>query len=306
MAVRSFFALWRSLVFYVPEGYFHDPSPAPFDRYRETPAKTRDAVGGERQMLAGPSSDLFEEKFARIFYGEALHEPWRLEAKERLKREKAKIGGVLLPPSPAKKHSTPGDYYGCFEKVTHFKPAALKERRRETRTPELPNVKIKPNPRGGPGYADICLSPFPSHTHDPYDPPKKHAAPAARFLNASTSLDYFPPNPYLDKDLAPTYKRPIDRVPRMMGPAALYVPFPKKPGGNHSGCFDKFPLYSDDPYDEREKMEKKPIGVFVSGGPPRRTKYTTSVIDQVTRVSCNATNYTDYKPQVYPLNEQRM
>ena len=84
MAVRSFFALWRSLVFYVPEGYFHDPSPAPFDRYRETPAKTRDAVGGERQMLAGPSSDLFEEKFARIFYGEALHEPWRLEAKERV------------------------------------------------------------------------------------------------------------------------------------------------------------------------------------------------------------------------------
>ncbi|KAF3429604.1 hypothetical protein E2986_07357 [Frieseomelitta varia] len=289
-------------------GYFHDPSPAPFDRYRGTPVKSRDAVERERQMLAGPSGDLFEEKFARIFYGEALHEPWRFEAKERLEREKAKIGGVLLPPSPAKKHSTPGDYYGCFEKVTYFEPAALKERRRGTRTPELPNVKIKPNPRGGPGYADICLSPFPSHNHDPYDPPRKHAAPAARFLNASTSLDYFPPNPYVDKDLAPTYKRPIDRAPRMIGPAAFYVPFPKKPGGNHSGCFDKFPLYSGDPYDERtrKKMEKKPIGVFVSGGPPRRAKYTTSVIDQVTRVSCNATNYIDYKPQVYPLNEQRM
>ena len=133
-------------------------------------------------------------------------------------------------------------------------------------------------------------------------------APAGRFLNASASLDYFPPNPYEDKDLAPTYERPIDHAPKMIGPAAFYVPFPKKPGGNHSGCFDKFPSYSHEPYDEqaRKKMEKKPIGVFVSGGPPRRTKYTTSVIDRVTRVSCNATNYVDYKPQVYPLNEQRM
>ena len=71
-------------MFYVSEGYFHDPSPAPFDKYRETPAKSRDAVGRDRQMLAGPSSDLFEEKFARIFDGEALHEPWRFEAKERV------------------------------------------------------------------------------------------------------------------------------------------------------------------------------------------------------------------------------
>lgn len=84
VGVRSFSTLWRSLVFYVSEGYFQDPSPAPFDRYRGTPVKSRDVVGKERQMLAGPSRDLFEEKFARIFYGEALHEPWRVEAKERV------------------------------------------------------------------------------------------------------------------------------------------------------------------------------------------------------------------------------
>lgn len=39
--------------------------------------------------------------------------------------------------------------------------------------PELPNVRIKPNPKGGPGYANICLSPFPAHAHEPYDPPEK-------------------------------------------------------------------------------------------------------------------------------------
>lgn len=32
-----------------------------------------------------------------------------------------------------------------------------------------PNMKIKPNPLGGPGYADICLSPYPSYSHEPYD-----------------------------------------------------------------------------------------------------------------------------------------
>lgn len=34
-------------------------------------------------------------------------------------------------------------------------------------------MRIKPNPRGGPGYANICLSPFPSYSHEPYDPPEK-------------------------------------------------------------------------------------------------------------------------------------
>lgn len=90
-----------------------------------------------------------------------------------------------MPPSPAKKHSTPGDYHGCFEKVTYF-GTAPEERKKGGRRPELPNVKIKPNPLGGPGYANICLNPFPSYSYDPYDPPQERVGNGFYFL-----IDYF-------------------------------------------------------------------------------------------------------------------
>lgn len=46
--------------------------------------KFREGIEKGPQMLAGPPTDLFEEKFVRIFDGEALHEPWRIEAKEQV------------------------------------------------------------------------------------------------------------------------------------------------------------------------------------------------------------------------------
>lgn len=73
----------------------------------------------------------------------------------------------MLPTSPSKKHSSPGDWYGCFGKFSYFSPGPREEVRKKT--PVLPNMKIKPNPLGGPGYADICLNPYPSYSHEPYD-----------------------------------------------------------------------------------------------------------------------------------------
>ncbi|CAK9830558.1 UPF0602 protein C4orf47 homolog [Anthophora retusa] len=286
-----------SLIF---QGYFHDPSPAPFSEYVGVPVTFREGIEKGRQMLSGPPLDLFEEKFERIFVGEALYEPYHIEAQERLRREK-KLGLRMLPPSPAKKHSTPGDWHGCFEKITYFSPA-LKHPGKKRLKPELPNPKIKPNPLGGPGYTDICLSPFPVYSHEPYDPPKEKVKAERRFLSASAPLDHFPPNPYKDEDPGPTYIRPTEITPKIMGPGRFYVPFPKRPGGNHSGCFGKFPKYSSEPYDP-DKEHKEPVGVFVTGGPPLRTKYTNSIIDQVTNTSCNATNYVGYREQVYPLDK---
>ncbi|XP_076181195.1 cilia-and flagella-associated protein 96 [Ptiloglossa arizonensis] len=261
----------------------------------------------------------------------------------QLERERAKIGPTMIPPSPAKKHATPGDWHGCFEKVTYFNP----EKRPEPKAArELPNLMTKPNPLGGPGYTDICINPFPLHMHDPYDPERTKGSPVLckniptetetwmnrlvcciqnemnrpsrspwrsspptilfslrpvdRFLYASAPLDHFPPNPYKDDNPGPTYVRPHEIEPKMMGPGRIYVPFPKKPGGNHSGCFDKFPTYSSDPY-EKDTKQKKVEGWFILGGPPLRTKYTTSIINQVTRTSCNSTNYMRYQPRVYSL-----
>ncbi|XP_076384703.1 cilia-and flagella-associated protein 96 [Megalopta genalis] len=284
-------------------GFFHDPSPAPFDKYTGTTVKFREGIEKGRQLHPGPPTPLFEQKFTRIFYGEALNEPWRSQPKDRLKREEAKIAGRLLPPSPAQKHATPGDYYGCFEKISYFSPA-LKEERKKQRVPELPNVKIKPNPRGGPGYADIGMSPYPTYSHEPYDREIRFrkGKPVGRFLSASAPLDFFPPNPYEDQEPGLYYIPPDEAKTTMLPPGRIYVPFPKKPGGNHSGCFEKFPSYSSDPY-IKDKEKKKELGPFLAGAPTSRSKYTNSTINYVTAISCNAQNYHDYQARVYPLDK---
>ena len=125
--------------------------------------------------------------------------------------------------------------------------------------------------------------------------------PEGRFLTASTPLDYFPPNPYEDERPGPTYVRPVEIARKTLGAARFYVPFPKKPGWNHDGCFSKFPEYTSDPYVKpKDKVAAEPK--FISGGPSLRSKYTTSIIAQITRVSCNARNYAEYREQAYPLH----
>ncbi|XP_028049602.2 UPF0602 protein C4orf47 homolog [Monomorium pharaonis] len=282
-------------------GFFSDPPQGPFDVYR-VPVKFRQDVKG-RQILAGPPDQLFDKKFERIFEGEALTELWRDEARQRMIDEKRKIGGRMLPTSPSKKHSSPGDWYGCFAKSSYFSPQSEVEARRKTPVP--PNMKIKPNPLGGPGYADICLSPYPSYSHEPYDRIErvvgKKVVSEGRFLTTSAPLNYFPPNPYVDEEPGPTYVRPVEIARKTLGTARFHIPFPKKPGGSHDGCFSKFPEYTSDPYVKaKDKVPAKPK--FISGGPFQRTKYTNSVIAQITKISCNARNYTKYRERAYPMH----
>ncbi|TGZ58324.1 Uncharacterized protein DBV15_10480 [Temnothorax longispinosus] len=257
-------------------GFFSDPPPGPFDVYRK-PVKFREDVAKGRQILGAPPNQLFEKKYERIFEGEALTEPWRDEAKQRIKDEKRKIGGRMLPTSPSKKHSTPGDWYGCFAKSSYFSPQLKMEARKKTPVP--PNMKIKPNPLGGPGYADICLSPYPSYSHEPYDRVGrvvgKKVVSEGRFLTTSAPLDYFPPNPYGDEEPGPTYVRPVEIARKTLGTARFYIPFPKKPGGSHDGCFSKFPEYTGDPY-VKAKGRAAAQPKFISGGPFLRSKYTNS------------------------------
>ncbi|XP_031365128.1 UPF0602 protein C4orf47 homolog [Apis dorsata] len=283
-------------------GYFHEPRVTPFDKYKGVPVKFREGIEKGRQMIPGPPLKLFEEKFMRIFEGEALYDPFRKVPKKQL----VPVKGVIWPSAPAKKHSTPGDYYGCFEKISYFSPALIKPKKAR---PELPNVRIKPNPKGGPGYANICLSPFPAHAHEPYDPPEKKPKVKEMYRVFQTThapMDYFPPNPYKALHIGSTYVRPREVKPKILGPNRLIVPFPKKPGGSHAGCFDKFPIHYADPYDRVEPKKPKipkPTRIFISGGPPLRSKFTSSIINKITNVSCNLNNYVTYTPRVYPLEK---
>lgn len=68
----------------------------PFDKYRGAVGQRRDvATGG--QIQAGPRIELFEKKFERVFTGEALSEPWRVESKKRvIDLEKPQISVLVL------------------------------------------------------------------------------------------------------------------------------------------------------------------------------------------------------------------
>lgn len=125
------------------------------------------------------------------------------------------------------------------------------------------------------------------------------------FQTTHAPMDYFPPNPYKALHIGSTYVRPHEIKPKILGPNRLIVPFPKKPGGSHAGCFDKFPIHYTDPYDIEPKKPKipKPTRIFISGGPPLRSKFTSSIINQITNVSCNLNNYVTYTPRVYPLEK---
>ncbi|XP_046822152.1 UPF0602 protein C4orf47 homolog [Vespa crabro] len=276
-------------------GFFDDIPNASEDPYGP-PAVIREDVEKGRQLLSGPPYELFEKEFQRIFVGEALTKPISqiinifefyinylcnhvmlmnaLKFEVKYKKIKIVEGPPLIPPSPSKKHSTPGDSYGCFSKQpTYFSPVLRAKPKRER---EEPNFKIKPGKleRKGPS-----------------------------FLSMSAPLDYFPPNPYFDERPGPTYVRPKEIQEKIIDPGHIYVPFPKSPGGNHDGCFSKFPSYLSEPYDLSIPRVVTTGPPLLAGGPDLRTKYTNSIINQVTAVSCNAANYREYHERVYPLTQ---
>ncbi|XP_043277708.1 UPF0602 protein C4orf47 homolog [Venturia canescens] len=286
-------------------GFFDDSPNGPFDVYVQKRPTARSDFKG-RQLLAGPGNDLIEKDLKRIFDGEAIQHESREKKKSEISR-----GRPMLPPSPTKIHSTPNDWYGCIgPPPDYFSPEVREIGDKKKRAGGgAPNCKIKPNPLGGPGYLDICINPYPKHSSEPYsidrEYPKGGRPRAPKFLVASSPLEYFPPNPYVELETGPTYVRRAedDKSSKMIGPGRFYVPFPKKLASDKFGGFTKFE-YTSEPYHDKKKdvRSSKASGLrFVGGGPTTRTKYTNSIINQVTGISCNVKNFKEYRQRVYSL-----
>lgn len=74
-------------------------------------------------------------------------------------------------PGQTQKHSTPGDFYGCFgPKLSRLDPATKSETEIKTRGKK--NFYTSPGPLGGPGYPKITLNPYLSMYGD-YEPYEK-------------------------------------------------------------------------------------------------------------------------------------
>lgn len=95
-------------------GFFSEPPQGPFDVYRD-PAKFRQDVVKGRQILAGPSIQLFEKKYERIFEGEALTEPWRDKARQRVRIYNIRNYGKSILKIKLRKIRTYGLFLSIFD-----------------------------------------------------------------------------------------------------------------------------------------------------------------------------------------------
>ncbi|XP_046990989.1 UPF0602 protein C4orf47 homolog [Schistocerca americana] len=218
-----------------------------------------------RQMIPGfPQSkcardDGYFIPFRRIFQKEAYFNKSRAAYLERLAATAKNIAPrTFVQPSPTKRQTGSGDYYGCFEKITAFSPL---KRAQPPRVKEPKNMLSKPPKKGGPGYPDITFSPYPEYIESLYrgelqDYRNKYIQhmlvnkrPA--FLSAIHRTQYFDPNPYFvpEEDVGPTYAEPVGKIVKGFGSGVFIPSSPgKKDGGCKAGTFGKYPAHSEDKY----------------------------------------------------------
>lgn len=196
----------------------------------------------------------------------------RLETKDRRRQKKGEFKGPIkaafIPAGPSKIHSTPDDYYGCFfpDGLAAFSPilrgAKKYPRNKVVLTLPKPNPMTSPGKKGGPGYVDITISPYPEHKSDRKieKGSKRKNLPAYKPFYPQSYPNYFDENPFLEDPVprkrlylqdTKSKKLKIDKGPFIpTGPGKLS-------GGCHDGDFSKWPEHMKDPFMPKLKKSKK-------------------------------------------------
>ncbi|XP_058794421.1 UPF0602 protein C4orf47 homolog [Phymastichus coffea] len=298
-------------------GFFDDAPPGPWDGYRNKPSGggLRESNATGKQMSCKRVGGLFDRQFKRLFIGEADKDdiPPLPPSKQGEKDEEKDVNKpIIMTPGYPKKHSTPGDWYGCIGKqFKHFSPETKPEPPVE---PKPLNFKTSPAPFGGPGYANYCINKYVKmyKDYEPYDiekiMPKDSEQEGLRpkvFVTTFVPRPYFNENPYALVHMPPSHKKPpLPRVKKQTR-IQFHLTFPRAPFGRNSGCFYPFPKYFSDPYDKIPKKKGKKVKpkapLHLVGVAECKSKFTVSIVERVTRVSCNAVTYIDYREQVYPI-----
>ncbi|GJQ76839.1 hypothetical protein Trydic_g15046 [Trypoxylus dichotomus] len=243
-----------------------------------------------RKTKCGTQHGYFDTQFKRLFEGE--------RAMSKKPKAIAKPTIPFMPTGPSKWIATPGDYYGCFSGIIeHFSNV----RRPVPKYKTLPsNFMTNPVKMGGCGYADICLSKYPTHLPDPYKPKgrkkEKDAKLGPPMITCHYPQAYFHHNPYVDPsgNIGPTYIRPRESRTEI-GEIFLPTGPSKKPGGCHAGCFSLFPTWKP----ERPKKKKRKgvvINYFYPQSMALKSMNTVSTLQRSMDFRINATNNTTYEP----------
>ncbi|KAL1516848.1 hypothetical protein ABEB36_000694 [Hypothenemus hampei] len=260
---------------------------------------------GKNMLAGGPKVKCdwqdcyFDKEFKRIFTGEALRgrgrKPKPLAFKNISERP-------FIPPSNMKWHSTPGDWYGTFQ--GNIEAFGNKLRPRPPFKSDGPNAFTSPGKKGGYGYANICLNPYPEHSVEKYGIKpkyKQHGHPLdGPLVVGMYPKAYFEVNPYKDPDKlkpGPTYIPPKERVFPVLPPGKFIPTGPGKlPGGCKAGCFDKYPEHKADKLKPIRKSKGNLAGIFYPPAYGDKTFYTCSVINENLRFRINEKNYDSYRP----------
>lgn len=267
--------------------------------------------GSYPKSKCGNQDGYFEEEFKRLFEGEK-------PIKKTDKKTKKDVRLPFLPTSPGKKHSTPDDYYRCFneEHLESFSPALIKlKREKDKKNVVRKNPMTNPGKKGGPGYVDICLAPYPEHMKDPYAPKpikkgERKTKPNVPFYSNFAPIFAFYENPYVEDKTPnkPVYYSREKKEPKNKIVKSPFLPSSpgKKMGNNHDGCFTPFPENKKEPYlspwqitnfvkgKKKDDKTKKPTP-FVPTFSQQKTLYDPSVLIS-TNFRMNAENWTSYKP----------
>ncbi|CAH0545729.1 unnamed protein product [Brassicogethes aeneus] len=106
----------------------------------------------------------------------------------------------FMPTGETKIHSTPGDNFGTFTKEQQAFSALLKKPKKGTVIPTGKNFVTKNPKKGGPGYKDICIGPYPAAMKPPRA--KKPHPPYGKVLDGPLHVNMYPEE-YFDKNPYP-------------------------------------------------------------------------------------------------------
>ncbi|XP_022918189.1 cilia-and flagella-associated protein 96-like [Onthophagus taurus] len=263
--------------------------------------KGKNMYPGGRKLKNGTTHGYFDTEFRRIYEGEGVN--WQKKKEKGGKPQKTLI---FAPVGPAKLHSTPNDYFGCFTKGAEYFSGVEKPKPKYVH--EKGNFTTRPGKKGGFGYADICLSKYPEHVPDPYTPkPKKEKkdktgkkGPSPPLILKIQPKPYFDPNPFVDPSgkIGPTYVKPKEKIIPFRSNCWMPNGPSKWQGGMHAGCFSPFPEWIAPKKDKKQPKRRKQapeVFVFYPQSMALKTMYTTPIIPKHMDINICQDNYHTYE-----------
>lgn len=272
---------------------------SPFGKFKTE--KGRNIIGEGPKIKTGRADCYFEKEFKRLFTGECIKGRGRKPIPSKFKN----VSGPFIPTGSGKIHSTPGDYYGTFSgKIEAF---SNKKKTQPPRKKEGKNFLTSLVKKGGCGYANIALNPYPEHPINKYGfKPKQKIYGRVLdgpMVTSNYPKPFFEENPFKEEKLGPTYLKPKEKIIKVLPPGILIPTGPGKlPGGCHAGCFDKFPEHKANKYItiwDLEKPRRETAGIAGKCVPHswgEKSFYTTSVVNENLRFRVNQRNQMTYEP----------